>query len=65
MEFGNKENKNKTSNLIISKPNPNYVNGIEVVHSKESNLVKETNEKIKAQLKQIKDEDLDDLPELD
>ena len=64
MEIGQKENKSK-GNSIITKPNSNFINGIEVVNSKETNLVKQKNDKINEQLKNLKEEDLEDLPDLE
>lgn len=63
MEIGQSKPSNKSN--LIQKPNANFIGGIQIVDSKESNLTKDKNDKIQEQLKTLKDEDLEDLPELD
>lgn len=64
MEIGVKED-NKQKKSLISKHNPNMVNNIEIINSKESNINIEKNPKINEQLKNLKERDLEDLPDLD
>ena len=64
MEIGVKED-NKQKKNLISKHNPNMVNNIEIINSKESSINIEKNPKISEQLKILKDKDLEDLPDLE
>lgn len=62
MEIGQPQ---KKPNSLIQKPNPNFIGGIEIVNSKESNMKEEKNIKQIEQLKNLKEEDLEDLPDLE
>lgn len=57
--------KNNKQSALIQKPSPNMIGGIQIVDSKDTNMLKEKNIKIEEQLKTLKDEDLEDLPDLE
>ncbi len=52
-------------NKIIQKPNPNIIGGIEIIGSNETNLLKDKKNMYEEKLKLLKDEDLEDLPDLE